>query len=230
MKRPSGVPASVAERFHKEQPWMRSEWKTANPPTPTMDSHPLAQVMASSSPELKPPEMARVYTRQSERSRMNQNSSGDTTKSGLAISIGEASPNEREFGPPPETPQSPKDVQDRWSWTNSQAPPTPRFHAAPSLHSSLSSLPRFKRVTSWVRGQAERQTHRIDEERPPPSRTISVPMLKNKASKPTLAPKPTRKLSKKKRPESSRSQSFQPSSETAGPVPPTSARLAEQWP
>lgn len=199
-------------------------WKTANPPTPTGENHPLTQVAsAPPSPRLKQPEMVRVYSSQTAaKSRMSQNASGDTTKtakSGLAVTVEEASPLQPGFLLP-ETPKSPTDEQDhRWSWTNSQAPPTPRL-TAPSRRSSLSSLPKFKRVTSWVRGQANRQGIRLVEEPQPSQRRTSIPALKNKASKPNLAPnKPQRKLSKKKRPDTTHSAILRPSLDNNAGLP-----------
>ena len=55
----------------------------------------------------------------------------------------------------------------RWSWTNSQAPSTPRVRPASKRFSYASkySAPRFRSVVSWARGQGERI--QIDEEAPP---------------------------------------------------------------
>jgi hypothetical protein len=203
-RRPSGVPAVVAQRFHKENPWIQTAWKSANPPTPTNESHPLDPVVPPPpSPSLKQLGMVRVYSSQSALNHKSKNISQDTTKSDpdvtIAETVGESSPGDSIFGFPPESRKAP--TQDRWSWTNSQAPPTPKLDAlSRSRTSSLSSLPKYKRVKSWVRGQADRHGIRIDEEPLPSPRRGSVPILKNKASKPNLAPKaPIRKLSKRHR-------------------------------
>ena len=204
------MPSPIAEHFHKQNPWIQNMWKTGNPPTPTREKHPLSEVTsAPQSSQIKQPETARVASSYSAKSRMTKQSSGDTTKSGLAISIREASI-EGEAGSPLDSPKPEYELQDRWSWTNSQAPPTPRMGYAPSIVSSRASgLPRFRNVTSWVRSQADHESNRVDEEQASPSRTKAIPSLKNKAWKPNLAPKPTRKLSKTNhRSKSSLSSSF----------------------
>lgn len=201
-KRPSGVPAVVAQRFHKDNPWIQASWKSQNPPTPTNESHPLNQVPPTPpSPSLKNLGMVRVYSSQAGASQKSKNGSQDTTKSSPGVTIQETVEDTPPTGTivsfPPELTNAP--AQDRWSWTNSQAPPTPKIGAS-SRRSSLSSLPKYKRVKSWVRGQADRQGIRINEEPPPSSRRTSVPAFKNKASKPNLAPnKPERKLTKRKK-------------------------------
>jgi hypothetical protein len=195
----------------------------------------LNRVVTNSSPSTsKRPEMVRVYSSQTGKTRMTQNTSGDTTKSALGVAveetIGDASPTQVVFRPPPPIPKDSKDGTDRFSWTNLQAPPTPRSTAR-SITSSLSSLPKFKRVTSWVRGQADRQGMRIAEVPLPANPRTSVPTLKNKASKPNLAPKqPTRKLSKKKMPESTFSSASRPSLDDPRLAVPAPARLTSQRP
>lgn len=59
------------------------------------------------------------------------------------------------------------DGDTRWSWTNSQAPSTPRVRPSSRRFSYTSkySAPRFRSVVSWARGQGERI--QIDEEAPP---------------------------------------------------------------
>ncbi|QIW94503.1 hypothetical protein AMS68_000021 [Peltaster fructicola] len=80
----------------------------------------------------------------------------------------------------------------RWSWTNSQAPATPRMYV-PTIASSKNSATRLRMAVNWVRTRGERITSGEGEANP---KTI-VPrpgVLKNQASKPNLAP---RKLVKK---------------------------------
>lgn len=82
---------------------------------------------------------------------------------------------------------SPLDSPDaRWSWTNSQAPSTPRI-APPNTRPSLTGRS-VRSVTSWFRGQES-------EDRPPSVRSHrrkrSNPLLlKNQALRPVLAPRP----------------------------------------
>ena len=98
---------------------------------------------------------------------------------------------------PLDSPPMVDDVDNRWSWTNSQAPSTPRVRPASRRYSyaSKSSAPRMRSVVSWARGQGERI--RIDEEAPPllPTKEpmpVSTPILqavpKNKRAFKDAAP------------------------------------------
>ena len=111
----------------------------------------------------------------------------------FAVSAREELAHDEDVGRHLEDGKLPTNTKDRWSWTNSQAPATPRFYA-PSRRSSISTLPRFRTIKSWVQGQAERNPHVPKEVRP----MTTQAMLKNKASLPTLAPPPPvkKKLSK----------------------------------
>lgn len=163
---------------------------------------------------------------------MAKNTSEDTTKSGPVVAVQAAedasSPTESVFGLPRQTRKSPHKA--RWSWTNADAPSTPRL-AAPSIgKSSVSSLPRFRRVASWVRVQASRQGIPTEAPPLPSSQGSSMPILKNKASKPNLFPgPPQRKLSKNKRPDSS-SNALRPSLDNTGLSPPAPVKLNHKRP
>ena len=192
--------SAASDVYKRQNPYIKSLWKTANPPpppkTPTKQGQSFLVDASPPPPPPKMPEMARVHERPiSSRGHKTQQWSADTTKSGLSISIEDTSPLVVEPTTPPHSHLAPSyhNPQDRWSWTNSQAPTTPRMYA-PSLRSSISSLPRFRNIKSWVRSQSDR----IDEERPITSQTAAKPMLKNKASMPTLAPPPIKKKLPKK--------------------------------
>ena len=113
---------------------------------------------------------------------------------------------------PPDTPDSDKQLGDdgRWSWTNSQAPATPRMRTrSPTRRpsrASTGSFSSFRRVQSWLKPGSERAVSRIPEEQASKSvAKAKLPPLKNKASMPILAPidtKHKRKLSKKSGPPS----------------------------
>lgn len=80
---------------------------------------------------------------------------------------------------------------ERWSWTNSQAPATPRMYA-PTLHSSYSrySGTRLRMAVNWVRTRGERIVSGEYAEAAPSRTILPKPgVLKNQASKPNLAPK-----------------------------------------
>ncbi|EME47507.1 hypothetical protein DOTSEDRAFT_31931 [Dothistroma septosporum NZE10] len=91
------------------------------------------------------------------------------------------------------------DSPDRWSWTNSQAPPTPRIIPPGRLSFSARSI---RSISSWVTTGSKKR----DEEppkmpsllRPTPKRQRSRQgLLKNQAVQPILAPPPARtRLSK----------------------------------
>lgn len=97
------------------------------------------------------------------------------------------------------SPPALENVADRWSWTNSQAPSTPRLHPD-SRRGSLASkysVPRFRSVVSWALGQGERI--RIDEEAPPlltPTTLQPVPANK-RAFKDSTPPDLSRKTTTK---------------------------------
>ncbi|KAK3067168.1 hypothetical protein LTR53_016119 [Teratosphaeriaceae sp. CCFEE 6253] len=217
-KRPAPVPPAIAQRFHSQNPYVKDLWRTAHPPSvpasplPGARSHPSVDVVT-----VKEPEMAHIDpSRLSANSHMSQ-TSGDW-KPGL-LSVTERSLSVVEACPPtpPDSPHSQQQLQDRWSWTNSQAPATPRMYAQ-SLRSSISSMPRFRNIRSWVRGQASR----IDEERPALALALEArrPILKNKASLPKLAPPPIQRKLSKSRPSEPRRQSARRPAPT--PVWPTS--------
>lgn len=96
---------------------------------------------------------------------------------------------------PEEGLSSPLDCDDaRWSWTNSQAPSTPRI-APPNTRQSLTGLS-VRSVTSWFRGQdgedrpQSQQSHRRQRSNPL--------LLKNQARRPVLAPRPSPRASVKR--------------------------------
>lgn len=231
VRRPSAVPSAVAQRFYAQNPWVHDVWKPGDPPTPTIPKHPLSQVTAAEAPLPKLPEMVRVYSSHGMREEAPPLPSTSSGKPDPAVSV---SPAEEDKEDGSLESAGGKDQAERWSWTNSQAPPTPRMYAPnrASLHSSLSSAPRFRKVKSWVRHQSVRHAGRIDEERASHGRTTStIPILKNKASKPNLAPRPTRKLSKRILHQGdSSSLIIQSTTDPAGPAKPGSAKVKDELP
>lgn len=220
MKLPSDsngvVPSDVADRFHTQNAYIQNTWKLKSgprpPPLPKKDQANRHTFLFDASPtrsragtvgsEVKEPEKARVSIRpMSSVSQNTRRSSKLTEQYGARSSMADATANTDAFRTPPGSPGSQlllgNHAADRWSWTNSQAPSTPRMR--PSSTGSRKSLPKFRSVMSWARSQADR----IDEEAPPippsplprplPVAQAPTPVLKNQASKPTLAP---RKLSK----------------------------------
>ncbi|KAF7186047.1 hypothetical protein HII31_12574 [Pseudocercospora fuligena] len=90
-------------------------------------------------------------------------------------------------GDSPEETQNP----DRWSWSNSNAPPTPRI-VPPNARASLQSYPGGASLAAWLRNQRE----------DPPVESAgngNKPLLKNQATQPpVLSPEvPARKSSRK---------------------------------
>ncbi|KAK4541041.1 hypothetical protein LTR36_008410 [Oleoguttula mirabilis] len=191
------VPPRAAQRFHAQNPYVKHVWKTADPsPRPKTPTKAGRSFLVDASPppqHLSEPDQARLaMSRQSAQSRMTEQSRGETKKAGLSISVREQAATDVDAATPPDTPNSQQDAKDRWSWTNSQAPTTPRMYAH-SMRSSISSLPRFRSIRSWVRGQGERI---VEEERPITSQATKMAVLRNKASYPTLAPPATKTSSK----------------------------------
>lgn len=211
------APSPSSEAFSKGQ-WLHAQWKSATPPTPTRAGHPLSHVQNASAPAVSTPEMAHARANsQTERIRIKRAASESNISKPLpTVSAREvaASPDVEDLdaGEPPDTPRSDKQLPDDscWSWTNSQAPATPRMRTRSLTRrpsgASIRSLSSFHKVHSWLKPQTERAVNQIPEEQAPrPAPKPKLPPLKNKASKPILAPintKPTRRLSKKSGPPS----------------------------
>lgn len=165
-------------------------WKTAHPPSTPKQTTGSFLVDATPPVSLKEPAKARVSV--SRRSSTKPPSSyqpslgNSTNKSRITFAIREASPVEALAGTPPDSPTSVTNAQDRWSWTNSQAPTTPRLYAPESRRSSSTPMPRFQTVSSWI----DTQPDSIAEE------NDAKAVLKKQASKSSLASSSPKKLSK----------------------------------
>ncbi|KAK4894415.1 hypothetical protein LTR27_007299 [Elasticomyces elasticus] len=185
------IPSKIAQKFHSQNPYVKDSWKPAHPPSPLRAAHPSQNTTAIQNPAKAhlAPDAAHWQSSMAQRPR------AEHTKSWLRLSVEEEGPLSDDDASPPTPRKASASIelpQDRWSWTNSQAPATPRYRS--SMRSSISSLPRFRNIKSWARGQGER----IDEERPPvpPVQDVKRSNLKNKAAMPRLAPPPKRKPSK----------------------------------
>ncbi|KAK3680009.1 hypothetical protein LTR78_000386 [Recurvomyces mirabilis] len=183
------LPSSKAARkLARQSASNPSAWKSAHPPTapqtPLREVHGRSFLFDASPPQsvVSKPERARVIEPQQAPPKSS------TRNSGPIVSIRRSTKTddlEAGHATPPESPRSQHSTQllkERWSWTNSQAPTTPRL-AALSMRSSVGSLPGFRSIRSWVRGQ----NSRMAEKRPPMPKP-RMPALKNKASIPKLAP------------------------------------------
>ncbi|KXL42902.1 hypothetical protein M433DRAFT_145536 [Acidomyces richmondensis BFW] len=189
-KQNASVPSGIAKRFHQQNPYIKNDWKSINPPLTPRTPPAKAQTFlndASPSPpkvDIQLPEPTLIGRRQS-RNRLRKHNSTATLKKTMSISVQPSSPTSKEEDllSPPDSPTSQRALGERWSWTNSNAPPTPRH--APSLRSSISTISRMRNFKTWARGKSER----IPEEvRPITSATTKRLVLKNQAMKPHLAP------------------------------------------
>jgi hypothetical protein len=149
---------------------IQSDWKDPHAP-PTTPTKPLPlppTFLLDASPKSKPPqtpEKAHVSVRPM--SQVSRKSSVRKQPSAIARASVTTSKAPYTCGSPLLSPPTLEDAVDRWSWTNSQAPSTPRLRPD-SRRGSLASkysVPRFRSVVSWALGQGERI--RIDEEAPP---------------------------------------------------------------
>ncbi|KAF2767740.1 hypothetical protein EJ03DRAFT_142502 [Teratosphaeria nubilosa] len=193
------IPPEVAKRCHEQSPWVKSAWMTRSaapqqPAVPTRERDADTSFLMDASP---PRRDSRLPTLEIART---DDSIGSTSSPiryalgggprGMRVLLREPSARlareAGDFGSMPASPGSRQDMQNRWSWTNSNAPPTPRY--APSLRSSMSSLPRFRTIKSWVLGQSARVIPEHPPERPGTSASTRIPLLKNQASIPSLAP------------------------------------------
>ncbi|KAI6900512.1 hypothetical protein KC318_g10538 [Hortaea werneckii] len=215
----AAYPAEATQRFHALNPYVKNQWQTAyhvpsEPITPIREGH---SFLIDASPEpstrrgLEPKNSHNVRV-EIKRKSDTESRTSPSSKAGLTVSVNETpSPSStREADQTslktPKTVDTQASYDDRWSWTNSQAPPTPRIYA-PNNRSSLSSISKLRGIRSWVRGTTHGNNadgrRRIDEEqggaggggggdhgRPSSSGSHSRPILKNQAAVPVLAPAP----------------------------------------
>ncbi|KAI7551804.1 hypothetical protein KC331_g2317 [Hortaea werneckii] len=217
----AAYPAEATQRFHALNPYVKNQWQTAypvpsEPITPIREGH---SFLIDASPE--PSTRRGSEPKNSHNVRVEIKRKGDTesrtapsSKAGLTVSVNEAqSPSStREADQAslktPKTLDTQASYDDRWSWTNSQAPPTPRIYAPNNRSSLSSSISKLRGIRSWVRGTTTQGNNnadgrrRIDEEqgggggrgedhgRPSSSGSHSRPILKNQAAVPVLAPAP----------------------------------------
>lgn len=175
---------------------IKSGWQDPDAPkTPAKDSEmsfpKSATFFIDDSPKLKPRVPEKVHTATRPSSLVERRSS--TNKDGFSMAV-ESAPSVGDCHSPLGSPPMLDDALDRWSWTNSQAPSTPRMlpkSRRTSMASTKYSAPRFRTVTSWARGQGERL--RIDEEAPP---LLALPAMPAAPTNP--APPPKKKSLKEK--------------------------------
>lgn len=174
------LPPTVAERLLKKKAYVKDTWGASDSPLPRASSdQELESFFNPATPTLQPrqPEMAHVASHSPPRF-----GSGRIRSRAADLSNREAGSDKLRILEPDAT-----TGVDRWSWTNSQAPATPRMYA-PTLASSGRSLPRFRTVVNWVRHQSERSWSELDANEAQSNREKSG-LFKNQASKPNLAPR-----------------------------------------
>lgn len=189
--RPSRILPDMQE-LYKHDPRLQDVWKTANPPTPITGQFPSGGDEHGDA-YLTPPEMAQVRGV----SPVLRLSSHNATNLDPAESIYAPSAIDLEAGEWSHTPTTEQPFHDRWSWTTSYATAKSK-DGAQSLASTIASLPGVRRVKEWIDSPSngQRESITIADGEPGPSRTSSVTFLKNKATKPNLAPVHTRELSR----------------------------------
>lgn len=191
LNRTPPVPTNVARTFRSQNAYVKAWRASQSPATPRTPLREMHTFLEDATPDIgaTKPEKARLDDSKSPAS--THWAGLDSRKSTLTISVIER-PEAKAAdvnGSSPGTPVSTRNLCDRWSWTNSQAPTTPRI-AAPNSHYSTSSLSRLRRIRSWARTQ--------HSPKPPSTSTTArkKPHLKNKAALPTLAPPVQNRLSK----------------------------------
>lgn len=123
------------------------------------------------------------------------------------------------------SPVSPEETRnpDRWSWSNSNAPPTPRIVASNARNSLQSNQSRS--LAAWLR-----QGHKEEATAEPEPGVGNKPQLKNHAVSPILAPEmPNYKTSQKNGAHGNRTSIFNSNSDKArsGPQLPASKDMME---
>ncbi|USW50058.1 hypothetical protein Slin15195_G033770 [Septoria linicola] len=200
-------PMGMNETSHRGSVVEANLWKSANPPLPSPEE-PGAWPLADSSPTLisDSPASASSPSRQLYRDRA-QPPRYELSRSNTGLSLvrqqtdGMTSEDEDKL----KSPHSPINTRGgRWSWTNSQAPSTPRAEV-PNKRSSLTSFT-WRNVPNWMssrQNQLDKEAAAAAEkekEKVKLGTAKSVPMLKNHAVRPILAPPPAvaRKVSGRK--------------------------------
>ncbi|RMY49820.1 hypothetical protein D0865_07268 [Hortaea werneckii] len=212
-------PAEATQRFHALNPYVKNQWQTAypvpsEPITPIREGHTFL-IDASPEPSTRrgsEPKNSQNVRVEIKRKSDTESRTAPSSKAGLTVSVNEAqSPSSTREADQislktPKTLDTQASYDDRWSWTNSQAPPTPRIYAPNNRSSLSSSISKLRGIRSWVRGTTHGHNadgrRRIDEEqgggggggedhgRPSSSGSHSRPILKNQAAVPVLAPAP----------------------------------------
>ncbi|GAB1741244.1 hypothetical protein NU219Hw_g6485t1 [Hortaea werneckii] len=208
--------AEATQRFHALNPYVKNQWQTAypvpsEPITPIREGHSFL-IDASPEPSTRrgsEPKNSHNVRVEIKRKSDTESRTAPSSKAGLTVSVNETpSPSSTREADQmslktPKTVDTQASYDDRWSWTNSQAPPTPRIYAPNNRSSLSSSISKLRGIRSWVRGTATTHANnnadgrrRIDEEqgggggRPSSSGSHSRPILKNQAAVPVLAPAP----------------------------------------
>ncbi|KAK6431754.1 hypothetical protein LTR95_012084 [Oleoguttula sp. CCFEE 5521] len=223
-RRKGSVPPDVLSRFHTQHAYIQDTWKTSArlgpydapsqtqappPPPPPCKEHTgrtnrqtflLPASPAPSKRKLAKAAELPLHSPDSA-SHLIRNDSTRALESTPQVSVEATQP--ELLTSLPMTPPAAA-VLDRFSWTNTQAPSTPRASVAPSSFSprsgrtGRSSVPRFRTVVSWVRGQNERSRGGVEagpraglgdsKTRGEVPGRPSMNELKNHAVKPILAP------------------------------------------
>jgi hypothetical protein len=151
--------AADGQSKHKR---IQSGWKDLDAPTtPTKDPN-----CPTNSSTFFLPETPKLAPRIPEKAHISVQISHKTSTKAPSVAETYISTNAATLSPLTSPPLF-DDSDTRWSWTNSQAPSTPRLRpdSRRTSYASKHSPPRFRSVVSWARGQGECIV--IDEEAPP---------------------------------------------------------------
>lgn len=226
-KKPPRMPSSLRKEWRVEEPADRPSSRPKTPKMPTKQGERsfLKDATPPSKQVLEEPE--RAHTALDRVNTLNlpiMRHSIQPRPPSQDDTIQEHDQRQLEVMSPPRSPESQLDLNQRWSWTNSQAPSTPRIK--PPTRTSLTSL-RLGSVAAWVKLQRYDED---EQQRQAHKRGLSRPLLKNQAIRPVLAPAPpSKKLSKKSKHGrvGSLSSIFKPNPNSLIPQP-LSPRLEEQ--
>ena len=188
LKNASPPPPMAETSQHRGSVVENNLWKSANPPLPSpeekawplpLPDKPPALAVKKSSPTLDEAPRYQLSRSKNGGGLVRQKTNGTST----------SDDDEKLKGP-----DSPEDSQGggRWSWTNSQAPSTPRAEA-PNARASLTSLT-SRRFSNLMRNHSREREEKLK------GASVPKPLLKNHATTPVLAPPNVgRKVSKKSR-------------------------------
>lgn len=141
------IPAGLAERFRRKDTYIKAALGEAYPMHTDVKPEDHSKLLPAS----PPPTLSKIDRVDELDSSWNRYSISIPDDGKISSLLGEQPVSHESLRRPPALHLD----QPRWSWTNSQAPATPRMYV-PTIASSRNSATRFRMAVNWVKTQGER--------------------------------------------------------------------------